>query len=118
MHVDDRCESEGRAAHCLKGRCRGTTAVCRDRCVKRAGEIRAAATRALWLAARHGAPRACQRGDTHTYGTRSTVVRRSRAAGMIPYCQLVAKCGDLQVQRPRERTRKPNDWRGTTTDDT
>jgi len=37
---------------------------------------------------------------------------------MIPYCQLVAKCGDLQVQRPRERTRKPNDWRGTTTDDT
>jgi len=37
---------------------------------------------------------------------------------MIPYWQLVAKCGDLQVQRPRERTRKPNDWRGTTTDDT
>lgn len=82
------------------------------------GESRDDARAEPSLAARHGAPRACHRGDSHTYSTRSTVVRRSRAAGMIPYCQLVAKCGDLQVQRPRERTRKPNDWRGTTTDDT
>jgi len=66
-----RSRARGSTRACLRARPFGRRAVGSSTTTR--GESRDDARAEPSLAARHGAPRACHRGDSHTYSTRSTV---------------------------------------------